>query len=66
MKKELRIGILLQISYLIMNRFLNIPDLLLGLLFGIGLILIISGMLPEKTYEKMKRLKNGLPLNRMN
>ena len=58
MKKELRVGILLQSIYLILNQFLNIPNFILGLLLGLGLCLIIIGILPEKAYVKIKQFKN--------
>lgn len=54
MKKELRVGILLQVIYLILDRFFNIPDFTLGLLLGLGLCLIVIGLLPEKTHFKIK------------
>jgi len=57
MKKELRVGILLQTIYLIIDRFLNIPDFILGLLLGLGLCLIVIGILPEKAYFKIKKTK---------
>ena len=58
MKKELRLGILLQAIYLILNRFLNIPNFILGLLLGLGLCFIIIGILPERAYVKIKQLKS--------
>ena len=58
MKKELRVGILLQSIYLILNQFLNIPNFILGLLLGLELCLIIIGILPEKAYVKIKQFKN--------
>ena len=57
MKKELRVGILLQTIYLILDRLFNIPDFILGLLLGLGLCLIAIGILPEKAYAKIKQLK---------
>lgn len=57
MKKELRVGILLQTIYLILDRLFNIPDFILGLLLGLGLCLIVIGILPEKAYSKIKQLK---------
>lgn len=58
MRKELRLGILLQAIYLIVNRFLNIPNFILGLLLGLGLCFIIMGILPERAYVKIKQLKS--------
>lgn len=57
MKKELKLGILLQAIYLILNRFLNIPNFVLGLLLGLGLCFIIIGILPERAYVRIKQLK---------
>ena len=59
MKKELRLGILSIAIYLVFKRFLNIPDFILGFLMGLGLCLIVIGILPEKTYVKIKKIKNS-------
>ncbi len=58
MKKELRMSLAFLGLYLVFNRFLNIPDVILGFLMGIGLLLVVIGILPEKTYLKIKKLKN--------
>lgn len=57
MRKELRVGIILQATYLALNRFFNIPDFISGFFIGLGLFLIVIGILPEKTYGKIKQLK---------
>ncbi|WIV12889.1 hypothetical protein [Proteiniborus sp. MB09-C3] len=57
MKKELRLGILLQAIYFTLNRFLNIHNFVLGLLLGLGLGLIIIGILPKRAYVKINQLK---------
>ena len=59
MKKELRLGILSIAIYLVFKRFLNIPDFILGFLMGLALLFIIIGLLPEKTYVKIKKIKNS-------
>lgn len=57
MKKELRLGVLLNATYLVLNRFLNIPNFILGVLLGLGFCFVIIGILPERTYVKIKQLK---------
>lgn len=59
MRKELRIGFLLQGIFLIINRFLNTPDLISGLLMGLSLLYLIIGIMPGKVYVKIKEIKNG-------
>lgn len=59
MKKELRLGILSIAIYLVFKQFLNIPDFILGFLMGLALLFIIIGLLPEKIYVKIKKIKNS-------
>ena len=60
MKRELKWGIFLQAIYLILKRFLDIPNFILGILLGLGLCLIIIGILPERIYLKIKQLKGAI------
>ena len=60
MKRELKWGIFLQANYLILKRFLDIPNFILGILLGLGLCLIIIGILPERIYLKIKQLKGAI------
>lgn len=58
MKKELRLGIIILLTiYPLSSRFLNLPDVILGFLMGLGLIFTVMGLLPEKTYFKIKKTK---------
>lgn len=41
--------------YLILNDQLpSFPDLLLGLLLGLGLVLMVLGLLPEENWRKLR------------
>ncbi|MFA7533290.1 MAG: hypothetical protein WCY46_03070 [Tissierellaceae bacterium] len=60
MRGELKLGIILQAIYLILNRFLNLTNFISGLLLGLGLCLIIIGILPERAYLKIKQLKSTI------
>ncbi len=57
MKTELKLGILLQTIYLVLIRFFNIPDFVLGILLGLALSLLIIGVLPEAYYKNIKDKK---------
>lgn len=57
MRKELRIGIIVEAIYIISNRFFNVPDLFLGMLAGLTICFLFIGVLPEKRYLKIKDWK---------
>lgn len=59
MKKEMRIGLILLGVYIVLERFLNTPDLILGFLMGLSLLYLVIGLMPEKTYTKIKEFKNA-------
>ena len=59
-RKELSIGIIIWLFYTIFNRFLNIPDFFAGIIQGIGMLLIVIGILPDKSYDKLKSWKESL------
>lgn len=58
MKKELRIGLVLLSIYLILNRYLNTPDLILGFLMGLVLVFFTFGFLLKNTYLKIENFKS--------
>lgn len=60
MRRELQIGLLAGVLYIILNRFTSTPDLFLGLLMGLALCLYIVGLLPEKIYTRLKAWKKAL------
>ena len=60
MRKELRIGIIAEVVYIILNNFFTVPDLFLGLLEGIAICFIIIGIIPEKAYSKLKEWKRSM------
>ena len=57
MRKGLQISILVGGVYIVLNRFTNTPDLFLGLLMGLALCFYIVGLLPDKTYSRLKAWK---------
>ena len=57
MRRELRIGLFLFALYLALRRFYAAPELLMGIVFGIGLCLILIGSLSEKRYTALKNWK---------
>ena len=59
MKKELRIGLALLSFYLVLNRFFNTPDLVLGFLMGLVLLFFTIGFFPENIYLKIKNFKSS-------
>ncbi|MDR2178375.1 MAG: hypothetical protein LBP20_10110 [Treponema sp.] len=44
--------------YFILNRFTKTPNLIQGFIFGIGLVCLIIGILPENAFVKIKGIKN--------
>ncbi|MDE7260660.1 MAG: hypothetical protein K2N78_01150 [Oscillospiraceae bacterium] len=52
------IGGLCGAAYLVSNGpLLTAPDILLGLLLGVGLVLMIVGLLPEETVNRLRKWK---------
>jgi MFS superfamily sulfate permease-like transporter len=60
MKKEIRIGLVLFASFIILQRFSALPDFVLGIIMGICLACFILGLLPTKISETIKSKKNKL------
>lgn len=60
LNKELKVAILLQAIYLILDRFFNVPDFIMGLLLGVGLCFVVIGILPRKSHSTIKQFKNSL------
>ena len=45
-------------AYLTANNLLpDLPDFLLGLILGLGLVFLLLGLLPERTLAKLRRWK---------
>lgn len=57
MKKESTIGVVVLGLFIILNRFTSTPDLILGILAGIGICFGVIGLLPNKTYDVLKAWK---------
>lgn len=60
MKKELRIGLITEVMYIVLSRFFSVPDLFLGLLEGFAICFILIGILPQKANSKLKDWKSAL------
>ena len=53
------LGGLFGAAYLIVNNLLpGVPDLLLGLLLGLGAALLVTGLLPEKAWRRVRKWKH--------
>jgi len=68
MRKEFRTGIVFLACYLILQRFMALPDIFMGMLMGLCVSFIIVGILPIKAYEAIsnnkKKIKDRL-INRI-
>ena len=52
------VGCLCGAAYLTLNHLLpSLPDFLLGLLLGLGLTLMVTGMLPAEGWRKLRKWK---------
>lgn len=60
MKEESRFGIILHAVYLVLNRFIQISDLISGCLLGLSLLFLVMRLMPEKSYLKIKQLKKSV------
>jgi len=53
------IGGLCGAAYLTLNNLLpSVPELLLGLLLGLGVVFLLLGLLPEETLRKLRKWKH--------
>lgn len=59
MRKETTYGILLLAVYLILLIFPR-GGFLMGLLLAAGVALLVIGLLPDATYQKVKQMKDNL------
>lgn len=57
MRNELKIGLGLNTATLVLRQFFNVPELLLGFLFGLAIAYLVVGALPEKSYLALKQFK---------
>jgi len=60
MRKELRTSIVFFACYLILQRFMALPDIFMGILMGLCISCLITGILPIKAYEVIINKKNKL------
>ena len=60
MRKELQIGLLINALFLVLNRFTEIPHLILGIIFGVGVSLMLVGSLSDKRYTALIGWKRSL------
>lgn len=60
MRNELKIGLGVFALYLILYRFTEAPEFILGLLAGAAICFEIIGILPEKAYNSLKAFKKRI------
>lgn len=60
LKKEIKIALLLQACFLLLNKFGCTADMLSGLIFGASSVFFLIGFIPEKSRVKVKKFKTGL------
>lgn len=60
MRTELKIELLLFTVTLLLKTFFDCPEFLMGFLLGLALCFELVGILPEKTYQKLKRVKKSV------
>lgn len=60
MRKESKIGLLLNALALSLQQFANPPELVKGFLLGMAICLMLIGLLPEESYRKVKAFKRSL------
>lgn len=60
MRKELRIGLAINVLALVVTQSEAAPELLKGFLLGMAICLMLIGILPEKSYQKLKEVKRSL------
>ena len=57
-KRFAAIGGLCGAAYLVCNRLLpSLPEFLLGLLLGLGLVCLVAGLLPGENWRKLRKWK---------
>lgn len=59
LRKEAVIGLLLLGVYLVLRIFPR-DGFIMGLLLGAGVLLVVVGLLPDSSYQKVKQLKEKL------
>ena len=60
MRREFRTGIVFLACYLILQRFMALPDIFMGILMGLCISSVIVGILPVKAYETVNNNMNKL------
>lgn len=58
-KREFKIGLLAYVLFMILYRFTNTPEVILGFIVGISICFYIVGLLPENTRTKIKAWKRS-------
>ena len=57
MRPEVKIGILLLAANLLLAHLITLPQFVSGLLIGLSLFFLMIGILPEKSYLKLKTVQ---------
>ncbi|WDV45784.1 hypothetical protein PV797_20170 [Clostridiaceae bacterium M8S5] len=60
LKLEFKVGLLTFALYLVLYRFTDVHELILGLLFGISMSAYIKGLMPQSILAKIKLFKRSL------
>ena len=60
MRRELKLGFAFHALALLLQQFADTPELIKGFLFGMAICLMLIGILPEKSYRRIKAFKGSL------
>ena len=60
MRRELKLGFAFHALALLLQQFADTPELIKGFLFGMAICLMLTGILPEKSYRRIKAFKESL------
>lgn len=60
MRKEFGIGLMLCGAALTLQRIINVPEILMGVMLGAGLWMELYGIMSEETRQKIKKVKRNI------
>ena len=60
MRKELKFGLAFNALALLLQQFTNAPEPVMGFLLGMAICLMLIGILPEKSYQRIKVYKRSM------
>ncbi|NMA83434.1 MAG: hypothetical protein GX962_06180 [Epulopiscium sp.] len=59
MRREFKIGWAIFVLSLILKQFFDVPEIVMGILLGLGISLLIIGSLYEETHQKLRSWKKS-------